>query len=212
MDRPLLQPELYSEEAPSVLGSRPPLYQTWTNGDQLQLIACYVLHGGLIITHIALLALALGYHGQILTMTIEQSKTYHFTLLVTLTLQVIGTVRLHGFTPVALFTAFHQVYLAGILVLTQKLALCREFCTRQTLSAIHDKSSAWLSLGSSVFSLWHQLQVPAATSGVIQITLYLLGIFVLHITIPTIASVVVYNFAVPTKFPTKVPYNSNFTL
>lgn len=87
---------------------------------------------------------------------------------------------------------------------TQQLSLQRDLQTRQTLTAIHDKSSAWLGLASSLSSLWQQWKIPTAVWGVIDITLYLGGIFALHVTIPSLFHVVPYNTIVKVHATTQL--------
>lgn len=92
--------------------------------------------------------------------------------------------------------------MAVLIGFTQRLALRSDLFTRQTLTAIHDKNAAWLGLGSAFGSLWQQLELPAAVYGVALITLYLLGIFALHITIPSLFHVVPFNETVSSLHPT----------
>ena len=80
-----------------------------------------------------------------------------------------------------------------LVLLTQRLALRREFRARQTLSALHDNSNAWLGLGSSATVLWNQLAVRTAPIRVFLIAAYLAGIFVFHITTPALFNVAPYN-------------------
>lgn len=84
------------------------------------------------------------------------------------------------------------------MLVTQRIALIRDLHTQQTLTAIHDKSSAWLGIGSSMLALFDQVSVPSATSKVVFITLYLAGITVLHVSIPISWSIGTYNAAVST--------------
>ncbi|KAF7795220.1 hypothetical protein EIP86_006370 [Pleurotus ostreatoroseus] len=63
------------------------------------------------------------------------------------------------------------------------------FHRRQTLSAIHDKSSAWLGLGSSAFALLRQKAIKTDLVGVIATALYLLCISVVHTAFPGIFTV-----------------------
>lgn len=86
-----------------------------------------------------------------------------------------------------------QLYLAILVLVSQRLALVRDLHTRQTLTAIHDKSSAWLGLGSSIMVLKDQLKVRAAIPSVAFIALYLGGVAALHITTPASVSVGTYN-------------------
>ena len=76
-----------------------------------------------------------------------------------------------------------QIYLAVLVMITQRLALCADINTERTLTAIHDKSNAWLGIGSAVVSGYHQLELMS-TSGVACIGGYLAGVAVLHVSIP----------------------------
>lgn len=82
---------------------------------------------------------------------------------------------------------------------TQRLALRNNMYTRQTLTAIHDKNSAWLGLGSALASLWQQVHLSASAASIVYIALYLFGMFVLHITIPGLFHTVPYNSTVITR-------------
>lgn len=73
---------------------------------------------------------------------------------------------------------------------------------RQTLSALHDKQSAWLGLGSSTLTLWRQLKVNTAAKGIIAITVYLCGVFTLHVTTPSLFDVVPFNVTTVKTQPT----------
>ena len=75
----------------------------------------------------------------------------------------------------------------------QRVALKQDVHTRQTLTAIHDKSSAWLGLGSSISVLMDQLKLPTAAPKVMFTFLYLGGISTLHIAIPATLNVNTYN-------------------
>ena len=86
-----------------------------------------------------------------------------------------------------------QVYLAALILITQRLALHVDLFSSRTLTAVHDKSSAWLGLGSAFMSLWQQTKLPSSTVGVLSIVIYLLGTFILHITIPGVFQVVPFN-------------------
>ena len=87
---------------------------------------------------------------------------------------------------------------------TQQLSLQRDLQTRQTLTAIHDKSAAWLGLAASVSSLWQQFKIPTAVWGVLHITLYLGGIFALHITVPSLFHVVPFNTTIQVQTQTQL--------
>ena len=99
------------------------------------------------------------------------------------------------------------------MLFTQRLALRRDLNTRQTLTAVHDKTAAWLGLGSALSSLHAQARLPAAVGGVFCITTYLSCIFALHISIPGLFHVVPYNETIQTVQPTLLANiaNTNFT-
>lgn len=100
-----------------------------------------------------------------------------------------------------------------MVLLTQQLALRREFLVRQTLSALHYKSSAWLDLGLSVLVLWRQIKIRTAPVRLFVVTVYLASIFVFHITTPSLFNVVPYNVTTTIKQPTQMgrvlPLKSN---
>lgn len=96
-----------------------------------------------------------------------------------------------------------------LVLLTQRLALRIELYTVQTLTAIHDKTNAWLGLGSAAVSVWQQTKVPAALSGVTCITVYLAAVFALHITIPAMFNVAPFNATMPTAHQTQLA-NASF--
>ncbi|KAI0683023.1 hypothetical protein BC835DRAFT_1423689 [Cytidiella melzeri] len=109
-----------------------------------------------------------------------------------------------SFTVSAVAQTFSTVYLAVLVLVTQRLALIRDLHTRQTPTAIHDKSSAWLGLGSSLVTLLDQTRVPAAVSSVVFIAIWLGGVAILHIAIPASVSVSVYNHTVATQQQTQL--------
>ena len=94
-------------------------------------------------------------------------------------------------------------------MVTQRLALICDLRTVQTLTAIHDKSSAWLGLGSSLLALVDQIRLPTAVVGVLFITLCLSGIALLHIAIPASVSISTYNTTMLTQQTTQLarPHN-----
>lgn len=84
---------------------------------------------------------------------------------------------------------------ATILVLvTQRLALQRELHVQQKYTSIHDKSTSWLGLGSSLLTLVKQDGTTSSTFwGVMLIVAYLSCIFVIHITTPNLFEVATFN-------------------
>ncbi|GJE92163.1 hypothetical protein PsYK624_083160 [Phanerochaete sordida] len=98
--------------------------------------------------------------------------------------------------------AIIKIYLVPLLYLTQLLALRRDLHLKQTLTAMHDKSEAWLSLGATGVTLfrymdlfkrnanrdtkWHQELMSLAT--VFGVFMYLAGSLVLGIIAPDLIS------------------------
>ena len=94
------------------------------------------------------------------------------------------------------FLVFHgplikllQAYIIPLTLVTQTLALRRNYYVRQTLSALHEKSAAWLGLGSAVGGMWRQRKLRAASSGVFLILSYLACLFALGSTFPSLITV-----------------------
>ncbi|KAJ3556630.1 hypothetical protein NM688_g1919 [Phlebia brevispora] len=85
--------------------------------------------------------------------------------------------------------SFTIAYCAILVLFTQRIASHDFIRRRQTLTAIHDKSSAWLGLGSSLETLVNQGKIVTDLPGVSMITAYLLLIFVVHTTLSGIFAV-----------------------
>ncbi|KAJ3556887.1 hypothetical protein NM688_g1776 [Phlebia brevispora] len=92
--------------------------------------------------------------------------------------------------------AFTITYCAALVLLTQRITLNEFVKHRQTLTAIHDKSSAWLGLGTSLLTLGRQAKLATDLLGICMITAYLLLIFVVHTTLPSIFGVSTQNVTV----------------
>ncbi|KAI6010594.1 hypothetical protein EDC04DRAFT_789942 [Pisolithus marmoratus] len=137
--------------------------------------ACYALHVILVINYVVLLVL---YADGLAALVPIPTKIPNdvATASVTFILQTLGT--------------GYSIFLVWI---TQRLALRRELLQKQTLTAIHDKASAWNGLGAGLNSLWDQSRVNGSTSGVFLVIVYLGGIFVLHITSGSLISAVAPN-------------------
>ena len=65
----------------------------------------------------------------------------------------------------------------------------RNYHVKQTLSALHEKSAAWMGLGSSAMGLWRQRRLRACRLGVFLILSYLACLFTLSLTTPTLINV-----------------------
>ncbi|KAJ7582179.1 hypothetical protein C8J56DRAFT_1100578 [Mycena floridula] len=88
---------------------------------------------------------------------------------------------------------FAIVYLTILLFITQRLALRRVLSSAKTMTALHDRQSAWTGLGSAVNVLWNQHSVPASVWGVGVVTLYLAFTAGLKITTPGLLTLVSVN-------------------
>ncbi|GJE84277.1 hypothetical protein PsYK624_003530 [Phanerochaete sordida] len=106
------------------------------------------------------------------------------------------------------FALVGTIWMTISVALTQSLAFRNDVYVRQTLTALHDKGRAWLGFGAACMALWDQCRLPATVLGVAGIAVYLLGVLLLHITIPAMLHVVPYNASVPTLNTTLL---ANFT-
>ena len=123
--------------------------------------------------------------------------------------QIFATVGSSRFIPhsrVAHDLSPLQLYCAILVLVTQQLALRRNLQVRQTLSAIHDKSAAWSGLGASVLALVRQRTLNTDVWGVLQVVLYLVAIFALHVTIPSTLLVSPAQVVVNQRHPTQLAY------
>ncbi|KIP09766.1 hypothetical protein PHLGIDRAFT_302484 [Phlebiopsis gigantea 11061_1 CR5-6] len=146
----------------------------WTTS-QPEVYLCIILHTLLVLAHVALVVVIAHHYEHRVTAETGDHAT-RLSTIVTVVTQTIGT-----------------VYSAVLVLLTQRLALKREFYVRQALSALHDKSTAWSGIGSSFLTLWGQLRVRTAPVRLFMIASYLAGIFVFHITTPSLFNVAPYN-------------------
>ncbi|KAJ3543508.1 hypothetical protein NM688_g5846 [Phlebia brevispora] len=107
--------------------------------------------------------------------------------------------------------SFTIAYCAILVLITQRITL-NEFLKRpQTLSAIHDKSSAWLGLGSSLLALTNQGKLVTDLPGISMITAYLLLLFIVHTTLPGLFSVTTQDMTVIATHPTVLARQPNVT-
>ena len=97
-----------------------------------------------------------------------------------------------------------QTYTILLVVTTQRLALCGILLRRQTLTATHDESTAWIGLGSALLVLWKQTRIAASVVGTSLITIYLVGISVLHISTPSLFNLQVFDQPNGTKISTRI--------
>ncbi|KAG1777948.1 hypothetical protein EV702DRAFT_203484 [Suillus placidus] len=146
---------------------------------------CYILHGMLVMIHIVLLIFYVRHW--------EHNVTFSFTP------------TNNDFWPVVLsasLQAFYTIYTAVLLFLTQRLAISRTLVRRVKLTAIHDISGAWASLGSALSSVWQQTDIPASWWTTSAVAAYLASITVLHVTSSTLLQFQTFNTSMTTSVPT----------
>jgi hypothetical protein len=97
-----------------------------------------------------------------------------------------------------------QTYTVLLVVATQRLALYGILLRRQTLTATHDESTAWVGLGSALLVLWKQTHIAASVVGTSLITIYLVGISVLHISTPSLFNLQVFDQPNSTMISTRI--------
>ncbi|KAJ3540257.1 hypothetical protein NM688_g6252 [Phlebia brevispora] len=108
--------------------------------------------------------------------------------------------------------AFTIAYCAALVWLMQRITMHEFTRYPQTLTAIHDKSFAWLGLGSSLQTLGRQAKLATDVLGISMITLYLLLIFVVHTTLPSVFGVATQNVTTLSTYPTTLARQPNVTL
>ncbi|KAJ6479803.1 hypothetical protein C8R45DRAFT_1006019 [Mycena sanguinolenta] len=96
-------------------------------------------------------------------------------------------------TITTISTAFGTTYSTLLVYVMQRLSMRRSLQTRQTLTVTHDETSAWNGIGSALFRIRDQQRIPSNFLGVLSIFLYLGNILVLHISLPGLLSVEIFN-------------------
>jgi hypothetical protein len=82
---------------------------------------------------------------------------------------------------------------------TQQLVIRHNLRSSSTLTYLHDSNTAWQGLVAALLTLWRQKAVRSRTGLIILATVYLGGIAALHITIPALASIEVFNITTQVK-------------
>ncbi|KAF7292680.1 hypothetical protein MIND_01166200 [Mycena indigotica] len=148
--------------------SRRRSWARWTN------IISIILHIGLVLAHVVLLALALHHVEHRIAFPIARQSIIAF--LVT-----------------SLLTGWSIIYLTAAVFVTQRLATLLNIHSRQTLTATNDNIASWGGLGSSLLSIYRQRTISAAVGSSFAIALYLGGISMLQISTPALVSVAGFN-------------------
>jgi hypothetical protein len=97
-----------------------------------------------------------------------------------------------------------QTYTVVLVVVTQQLAIHGILLRRQNLTATHDESTAWIGLGSALLVLLKQTRIAASVVGVSLITIYLVGISVLHISTPSLFTLQVFELSNSTTISKRI--------
>ncbi|KAJ7676609.1 hypothetical protein DFH06DRAFT_1291586 [Mycena polygramma] len=142
--------------------------------EHLPATLCFTLHALLAILHIAALVIVYNHWEHHITFAVEHQTVVSFWAAVAT-------------------QAFGTIYTAVLVFLTQKLAMPFNLGSKKTLTAIHDNISAWAGLGSALATLFNQLSIAASVFETLNVAGYLMCISILHITIPSILSVEVFN-------------------
>ncbi|KAJ7788658.1 hypothetical protein B0H14DRAFT_2628050 [Mycena olivaceomarginata] len=96
-----------------------------------------------------------------------------------------------------------QLYSSVLVLLTQSLAIRRNFLVKQTVTATHDNISAWTGLGAALLGILNQRSIPASVIGTFSVFLYLLNISIVHISTPSLLSLQTFNYSFPTNVTTQ---------
>ncbi|KAJ3556627.1 hypothetical protein NM688_g1921 [Phlebia brevispora] len=157
---------------------------------RLAIVLCIVLHAILVLIYAAIL-------------TTYEAGAYNRPL------QLSAAAARTAITIIS--QAFTIAYCAILVLLTQRITLHDLTKRPQTLTAIHDKTSAWLGLGASLQTLVRQTKLVTDLLGISMITLYLLFILVVHTTLPGIFSVTTQNVTIFGTYPTTLARQPNVT-
>ncbi|KIJ20555.1 hypothetical protein PAXINDRAFT_95643 [Paxillus involutus ATCC 200175] len=139
----------------------------------------YVLHGILVALHVVLLVLLI------------RHPEHRFVIPLDTGVMVTGLS--------ILLQTFYTLYTAGLVFITQRLALSGFIARRQYLTAVHDVSGAWPGIGAAINAVWQQTKVASSTWMTIAVMIYLACISVLHITSSTIMQFTAFNSTLTTS-------------
>ncbi|KAF8193156.1 hypothetical protein K438DRAFT_1829199 [Mycena galopus ATCC 62051] len=185
---------LSAEELVEPAGSPLPMGKKTVSQKHSLTTLCVALHLVLIVVHIALLISAMKHWEHHFTFWLEHQTAVSFWT-------TVGT------------QSFGTIYCAILVFLTQKIAMRGKFGSDVTLTAIHDTISSWAGLGSALATLLNQVSIPASVFVSLNIVGYLGCISILHISIPAILSVDVFNMTVTMPASTfGVPEYANSTV
>ncbi|KAF8837093.1 hypothetical protein BDN67DRAFT_1005137 [Paxillus ammoniavirescens] len=133
----------------------------------------YILHGILVVLHVVLLVLLMRHPEHRVVIPLD-------TAVMTTGLSI-------------LLQTFYTLYTAGLVFITQRLALSRFIARRQYLTAVHDVSSAWSGIGAAISAVWQQRRVASSTWMTIAVMIYFGCVSTLHIASSTIMQFTAFN-------------------
>ncbi|KAG8215508.1 hypothetical protein J3R82DRAFT_9153 [Butyriboletus roseoflavus] len=89
--------------------------------------------------------------------------------------------------------AFYILYTAGLVFITQQLALSAIIAQRDYLTAVHDIAEAWNGIGTALYTLWQQTKVASSTWTMLGVVSYLACVSTLQIASTTIMQFTAFN-------------------
>ncbi|KAF8439689.1 hypothetical protein L210DRAFT_3760707 [Boletus edulis BED1] len=150
-----------------------PDWQEYTKGKLFFHYICYAFHAILLALHVVLILLLMHYPEHHVTMA---SDNPWVTTALSVSLQ-----------------AFYTLYTAGLVFVTQQLAVSTLISQWHYLTAIHDISQAWSGIGAAVSTLWQQTKTSSSIWTLMGVTIYLACVSVLHITSTAIMEFTPFN-------------------
>ncbi|KIJ14602.1 hypothetical protein PAXINDRAFT_12700 [Paxillus involutus ATCC 200175] len=142
----------------------------------------YILHGILVALHVVLLVLLMRHPEHRVVIPLD-------TAVITTGLSIL----LQTFYTASPFDIAKTLYTAGLVFITQRLALSRFIARRQYLTAVHDVSSAWSGIGAAISAVWQQRRVASSTWMTIAVMIYFGCVSTLHIASSTIMQFTAFN-------------------
>ncbi|KAF8836819.1 hypothetical protein BDN67DRAFT_973663 [Paxillus ammoniavirescens] len=146
----------------------------------------YFLHGILVALHVVLLALLVNHPEHRIVISLDTG--------------VMAT----GLS--ILLQTFYTLYTAGLVFVTQRLALSAFTARRQYLTAVHDVFGAWSGIGAAISAVWQQRKVASSTWMAIAVVIYLGCVSVLHITSSTIMQFTAFNSTTTTPVQSSIAW------
>ncbi|KAF9219704.1 hypothetical protein BS17DRAFT_769774 [Gyrodon lividus] len=148
----------------------------------------YMLHGILVALHVALLALLIRHPEHRVVIPLDNG------------------VMITGLSVI--LQAFYTLYTAGLVFVTQRLALSGFIARRQYLTAVHDVSGAWAGIGAAINVVWQQRKVASSISMTIAVMIYLACVSVLHIASSTIMQFTAFNSTITSSVQSTMAWPS----